>query len=106
MLVLPIKKQWFDLIITGVKLEEYREISSYYKSRFKNLFEMYPSSYYPTGKDKQQLILRNGYSSNSPSCIITASLKIDYGKEKWGAEKDKKYYILYIHEVRPINLKG
>lgn len=100
MLVLPIKKKWFDMIIAKEKLEEYREISPYYKSRFKNIFEMCPYSYIPTGLDKQQLILRNGYSKNSPSCIITVSLCIATGKTEWGAEKDKKYYVLKIHDVK------
>ena len=35
MLVLPIKKKWFDMIISGEKKEEYREIKPYYDIRFK-----------------------------------------------------------------------
>ena len=33
MLVLPIKKKWFDMIISGEKKEEYREIKPYYDKR-------------------------------------------------------------------------
>ena len=33
MLVLPIKKKWFDMILSGEKKEEYREIKRYYESR-------------------------------------------------------------------------
>lgn len=33
MLVLPIKKKWFDMILSGEKKEEYREIKPYYDSR-------------------------------------------------------------------------
>lgn len=29
MLTLPIKKKWFDMIISGEKKEEYREITPY-----------------------------------------------------------------------------
>ena len=29
-LILPIKRKWFDMIRRGIKLEEYREIKSYY----------------------------------------------------------------------------
>lgn len=39
MLTLPIKKKWFDLILSGEKREEYRKISPYYASRFQNLFQ-------------------------------------------------------------------
>ena len=34
MLTLPIKKKWFDMIKSGEKKEEYREIKPYYVSRF------------------------------------------------------------------------
>lgn len=34
MLVLPIKKKWFDMIASGEKKEEYREIKPYWTSRF------------------------------------------------------------------------
>ena len=33
-LTLAIKKKWFDMIASGVKLEKYREIKPYYQSRF------------------------------------------------------------------------
>ena len=33
MLILPIKKKWFDMIRSGEKKEEYREIKSYWTSR-------------------------------------------------------------------------
>ena len=36
MLVLPIKKKWFDMILSSQKKEEYREIKPYYKTRFYN----------------------------------------------------------------------
>lgn len=99
MLILPIKKKWFDMIIARAKPEEYREISPYYKSRFKSIFDMYPYSCIPTGFDKQQLMLRNGYSRKSPSCVITASLDIKTGNPEWGAEKGKEYFVLKIHDV-------
>ena len=38
MLILPIKKKWFDMILSGEKKEEYREIKEYYETRFQNLF--------------------------------------------------------------------
>ena len=34
MLILPIKKKWFDMIASGEKKEEYREIKTYWTSRF------------------------------------------------------------------------
>ena len=37
MLILSIKKQWFNMIKEGKKKEEYREIKPYYTTRFKNI---------------------------------------------------------------------
>ena len=33
MLVLPMKKKWFDMILSGKKKEEYREFKPYWNSR-------------------------------------------------------------------------
>ena len=33
MLTLPIKKCWFDLIVSGVKDEEYRDCTDFYHSK-------------------------------------------------------------------------
>ena len=33
MLTLPIKKEWFDMIASGTKKEEYRDITPYYEAR-------------------------------------------------------------------------
>ena len=37
MLILPIKKKWFDMILSGEKTEEYRKIDGYYMVRFSNI---------------------------------------------------------------------
>ena len=36
MLTLTIEKKWFDMILSGEKTEEYRELKRYYDSRFRN----------------------------------------------------------------------
>ncbi len=100
MLVLPIKKKWFDMIKSGEKKEEYRELKSYYISRFR--------AYKPrsTNFSKEKIypefiiIFRNGYKHNSPSLKCKCQLKIGQGKEEWGAELGKEYYILEILEVQ------
>ena len=38
MLILPIKSKWFNMILSGDKQEEYREIKPYYTTRFKKIF--------------------------------------------------------------------
>ena len=99
MLVLPIKKKWFDMIKSGIKKEEYREIKKYYSSRFcdKEL------NGFPVLKDINNILLRNGYSKNSPTIKCEVKISIDYGKEEWGAEPNKLYYVLKILSVEEVN---
>lgn len=107
MLTLPIKKKWFNMILSGEKKEEYREIKPYYTTRFRNA-DMFPD---PLGIDETHLILdpqrfrkyeimfRNGYSSESPSFVAKVYLTTDFGKPEWGAEPGVKYYTLHIVEI-------
>lgn len=99
MLILPIKKKWFDMILSGEKKEEYREIKPYYTSRLKSVFDMFPYSFIPTGLDERQVMFRNGYNSNSPSFIADCTLDIKKGKEEWGAETGVEYYVLTIEKI-------
>lgn len=94
MLTLPIKKKWFDMILSGEKKEEYREIKPYYISRFMSYRDGFP-----TGHEMQKIMFRNGYSKTSPSFVAKCTLSVGTGKEEWGAEKDKQYFILTIHEI-------
>lgn len=99
MLTLPIKKKWFDMILSGEKKEEYREIKPYYQSRFNNLFLMAPYSGLPYGHDIVKIRFRNGYSKKSQSFIAECTLDIKTGRTEWGAEEGKEYYVLKIVEV-------
>jgi len=88
MLTLPIKKKWFDMIVSGEKKEEYREIKQYYQSRF--------NKYIQSGT---KIRFRNGYGNDSPSCICDVSISFGEGESKWGASEGKMYYVLSLHEV-------
>lgn len=122
MLTLPIRKKWFDMILSGEKKEEYREIKEYYETRFQNLFgaitihPLYPPDNFldrsefellqgeavpeEIRKDRvQEIIFRNGYSKNSEAIKAGCRLWIGKGRPKWGAEQNKQYYILEILNV-------
>lgn len=87
-MILPIKKKWFDMILRGEKKEEYREIKPYYDSRF-----------YCKEKKIFNVVFRNGYSRRSRELTAKCRLKIGFGREEWGAEKERCYYILEILEI-------
>lgn len=88
MLTLPIKKKWFDMICSGEKTEEYREISTYFEKRLQ-AYVGHPINF----------ALRNGYSPKSPKITCHGIVDIGYGNPGWGAEPEKLYYILKIKAI-------
>jgi len=95
MLILPIKKKWFDMILSGEKKEEYRDIKPYYETRFRNAWK----GSLIGGNANREIMFRNGYSRKSPSFIAICTLSVGVGKVEWGAERDRKYFVLTIHEI-------
>ena len=98
MLILPIKRQWYDMILSGEKKEEYREIKPYYRSRLHN--EGFLDQYGLPTLYQGLVLFRNGYAGNSPSFEALCSLDIKTGRPEWGAEPRKEYYVLKILEVK------
>lgn len=99
MLILPIKKKWFDMILSGEKKEEYRDIKPYWDKRFKNsLYDITLDSWVnPIIKSAQgNVIFKNGYQKDAPKIRCFVELSQDYGKPEWGAEPNKIYYVLKI----------
>lgn len=103
-MILTLKKKWFDMLLSGIKTEEYREMKPYWKKRFNNYF----GRYYDFSRDvtqlvwnnqKKYIVFRNGYGKNVPEFSAECSISEGYGKEEWGAEKGKKYYVLKIHRI-------
>ena len=88
-LTLAIKKKWFDMIASGVKLEEYREIKPYYKSRF--------------NKPLTHIRFTNGYGHSVPSVTVEL-LGISKGipKPEWSKgtiEQGTEVYVLSLGDV-------
>ena len=107
MITLPIKKKWFDMILSGEKTEEYREIKPYYDTRLPKEFGMFKEGgklvkanvFPPADLSTVEVKFVNGYSRKSPSFTALCSLSIGTGKPEWGAEPGKLYYVLKIKEV-------
>ena len=89
-MVLPIIKKWYDMILSGEKKEEYRNLTKYYETRFINLFK---------NQEDAWIMFRNGYSSKSPSFMARCTLRKGVGNVEWGAESETEYYILEIKEI-------
>lgn len=92
MLILPIKKKWFDMIVSGEKKQEYRDIRPFYTVRLNRL------GFIGTPID-MTVMIRNGYSVKSPSIICEVRLHVGFGREEWGAELFKSYYCFDILKI-------
>lgn len=100
MLTLTIKKHWFNVIASGEKKEEYREIKNYYLQRF-SPYLGWRTINGKRVKEEFLIRLRNGYNLNSPSVIARCTVGTGIGKPEWGAEPGKKYYVLSILSLEP-----
>ena len=96
MLILPIKKKWYDMILYGVKTEEYREINPYWTGRFKKVFDFSENGGWATNRDIYCLTFHNGYGRNTPRFEARCILEVGTGKPELGADPNKKYYVLKI----------
>lgn len=104
-MVLTLKKKWFDMILSGIKTEEYREMKPYWEKRFVNYFGQhhdFTTKDVPTlawSEQKRCVVFRNGYGNDKPEFTAECTISEGYGKAIWGAEDGIKYYVLQIHRI-------
>ena len=85
-LYLILKKEWFDMIASGEKKEEYRDIKPYYDTRLNKAYDV--------------VRFRNGYQKNAP--VMTVELKeicMGLGELKWGAPEWENVYIISLGKI-------
>lgn len=107
-LKLTLKKKWFDMILSGEKKEEYREIKEYWSKRlvstsysavtFKGVMELaLPNDFF---KHFTHIEFTNGYGANMPRILIECKgIKKGYGETKWGAVEDIEYFIIKLGNI-------
>lgn len=102
-MVLPIKRKWWDMIRTGEKKEEYRDITPYYAKRFATALGMYHRQLNPKRMVEtdarvpiHNIVLRAGYSLDSPTMMVGGMLRVGQGRPEWGAVPGVKYFIIEI----------
>ena len=112
---LTLKKKWFDMIASGEKKEEYRDVSPYFISRLVkefgapyscedfNFFYMGYKSSMAQPEHYDAVLFRNGYSKNSPEVLLEVKgIDIDFGKEEWGAKFGKLYFVIKLGKILSI----
>lgn len=92
---LTVKKKWFDMIASGEKKEEYRDYKDYWHNRLKYLRD---GNWHFKNYDFVEF--RNGYKKDAPKVTVKFLWCLHWvGKEEWGAEKGKWYYVIKLGEI-------
>ncbi len=96
---LPLKKKWFDMILSGEKMEEYREVKDHWRKRFCEKKDF---------KKFDIIRFTNGYGADCPSFDIEfKGFRLGKGREEWGAELKRDYFVLKLGKIlKTRNLKG
>lgn len=113
---LTLKKKWYDMIASGEKREEYRDIKPYwikriYRQDFGSLpmeqiidyLSKAPEAYTKKFFD-EVLFAGGGHFGNEKVKVPLLRVKwmgitIDEGREDWGAEPGKKYFVIKLGEI-------
>lgn len=83
---LTLKKQWFDMIASGVKREEYRELKPYWHKRLSKQYDI--------------IRFRNGYATDAPTMDVELKeLLSGLGIIDWGAPPEEPVYILKLGKI-------
>ena len=100
---LTLKKEWFDMILSGEKKEEYREVKDYWMKRIAGLQGCGTGYNFTILRDNgfnqikhvfDKVVFKNGYSKDAPSIEVECKgVVVDEGKGKWGAPNYKVFVI-------------
>lgn len=84
---LLLKKKWFDMIASGEKKEEYRDIKEYWTKRLE-------------GKSYDQIHFRNGYSKDSRTMLVECKgISVDEGKLNWGGVRGQRCFVIKLGKI-------
>lgn len=113
-------RQWFDLILKGEKLEEYREIKKHWIQRLtwnefhkdatciNSLKDAIYENSERTGWKKMESVFchfdaiefTNGYGNHMPKILIECKgINIGRGKPEWGAPTDRDVFIEQLGKI-------
>jgi hypothetical protein len=118
-LKLTIKKEWFDMINSGVKKEEYREIKPYWVSRlFKadfgsldlkeahdymkeglRLAYKFPNGHFTTPRFST-IEFKNGYAKDAPTIhVVCEGITIGEAKPEWSNNWQGKVFVIKLGDI-------
>ena len=84
---LKLKKEWFDMVASGEKTEEYRAMSDHWKKRLEH-------------KDFDAIRFQNGYAKDAPWVLVEfEGMGAGQGNRAWGAPEEEHVYILRLGKI-------
>ena len=97
---LTLKKKWFDMILSGEKTEEYREMKAYWYRRL--VYYSEPPMY--IFNDFVMVCFTNGYAKDAPTMTVEClGIEVNSGKTEWGANYSQHYYVIKLGKIISTN---
>ncbi len=94
---LNLKKKWFNMVSSGEKKEEYRQIKSYWTRIFSAHIRIKNKYYHPSDII---ICFSNGFKKYRKQIFVKCEgMRIGYGKIEWGADPNEQYFILKLGRV-------
>lgn len=117
-LILPLKKQWYNMIQSEEKPEEYREITPYWCNRFidddalrivyldEDTLEFMVNASIFKLRQFSKVTFTLGYPKREDTSrrmtFNKPKIRIGTGKPEWGAEEGKKYFVITWDKTKEI----
>lgn len=97
---LVLKAKWYDMIASGEKKEEYREVKQYWMKRLiKDVGEDEEgdTSCHVFYVDYDRVCFHRGYTSTTMTFTVE-DIDVGKGKPEWGAPADRDVFIIKLGE--------
>ena len=99
---LTLKKKWFDMILSGEKKEEYRDIKPYWEHRLLNfdLDKNRPFVFCDNEIPYDVIEFRNGYGKNVPTMIVKyEGVTIGNTRDGWADNYQTGVFVLKLGKI-------
>ena len=97
-LTFSLKRQWFNMIKSGEKKEEYREKSEYWQRRLYRSMDANDAEF----NQFDRLVFTLGYPKADDTerrlVFKNPRIRIGTGRPEWGAEPGKNYFVITWEE--------
>lgn len=90
MLILPMKRKWFEMVCSGAMKEVYRDVTPYWDARIRK---------YGYAGLNFRVRIKSGCQKEAPYADLIVEKTVGFGRPEWGAPAGRKVYILRIIDI-------